>query len=90
MERESDMFSFAGVSRRGASAAGESPPRTSLTSVLTWDLRYSPLPKSSQPHRVKSNADIYDFSLADEDMSAIEGLDEGDNGALSWNPIHTL
>ena len=50
--------------------------------------RYSPLPKSSQPHRVKSNAELYDFTLSDEEMSALDTLDEGDNGALSWNPIH--
>jgi diketogulonate reductase-like aldo/keto reductase len=57
-------------------------------SALTSYSRYSPLPKSSQPDRVKSNADVYDFSLSDEDMKALDALDEGDNGALMWNPIH--
>ena len=56
---------------------------------LTQSFRYSPLPKSSQPQRVKLNADLYDFSLAEEDMRAIDELDEGDSGALSWNPINS-
>lgn len=50
--------------------------------------RYSPLPKSSQPERVKSNADLYDFVLDNDDMTALDKLDVGDLGALSWNPIH--
>lgn len=58
--------------------------------LVRWSLQkgYSPLPKSSQPHRVKSNADLYNFTLSGEDMEALDALDEGDNGALSWNPIH--
>lgn len=87
MERKPDRFLFAGVSRKGASSSSQvlcspQPPDADSTR------RYSPLPKSSQPHRVKSNADLYDFSLSDEDMGALDALDEGDNGALSWNPIH--
>jgi len=58
--------------------------------LVRWSLQkgYSPLPKSSQLDRVKSNADLYDFVLSEEDMTALDGLDEGDSGALSWNPIH--
>jgi diketogulonate reductase-like aldo/keto reductase len=78
------MCSFVGVSRKGQWYS----VTLSRASNANTTSRYSPLPKSSQSHRVKSNADLYDFSLSDEDMSALDALDEGDNGALSWNPIH--
>jgi diketogulonate reductase-like aldo/keto reductase len=82
------MCSFAGVSRKGSSASAQTLCSLAVTPQLTQRFRYSPLPKSSQPHRVKLNADLYDFSLTEEDMMAIDELDEGDNGALSWNPIY--
>jgi diketogulonate reductase-like aldo/keto reductase len=50
--------------------------------------RYSPLPKSAQPHRVSSNADVYDFDLEDADMEALLSLDQGDSGAVTWNPVN--
>lgn len=44
-----------------------------------------PLPKSDTPSRIEENADIYDFNLADEEMNALDGLDEGDRGAIGMN-----
>ncbi|MBD5080233.1 MAG: aldo/keto reductase [Ruminococcaceae bacterium] len=35
------------------------------------------LPKSSDPQRIKSNIDIFDFALTDEEMNSIRGLDTG-------------
>lgn len=48
---------------------------------------FSPLPKSSQPARVVSNADLYDFEIAAEDIAKIDALDQGKTGAISWNPV---
>lgn len=51
-------------------------------------LRYSlqkgwvPLPKSDNPGRIASNADLYDFELGDDDMKALDGLDQAGEGAL--------
>ncbi|GJJ06676.1 hypothetical protein Clacol_000871 [Clathrus columnatus] len=58
--------------------------------LVRWSLQkgYIPLPKSSQPARIKSNADAYNFVLSDEDMEAIDSLDIGDSGAVSWNPVN--
>jgi len=58
--------------------------------LVRWSLQkgYSPLPKSSQVHRVKNNALVYDFELSDEEMEKIDTLDKGASGALSWNPVN--
>jgi diketogulonate reductase-like aldo/keto reductase len=49
--------------------------------------RFVPLPKSSKPERVVSNANVYDFELSPEQMARIDALDQGTAGAISWNPI---
>ena len=49
--------------------------------------RFSPLPKSSRPERVVSNADVYDFEISAEDMAKMDALDKGSAGATSWNPV---
>ena len=41
-----------------------------------------PLPKSDNPERIAQNADIYDFELAEEDMSKLDSLDQGASGAM--------
>ncbi len=49
--------------------------------------RFIPLPKSSQAHRVKSNMDVFDFNISEDDMAALDALDQGDVGAIAgWNP----
>jgi len=57
--------------------------------LIRWSLQkgYIPLPKSVTPSRIKSNADVYDFALDDEDMKALDSLDQGAKGACSWNPV---
>ncbi|EIM82141.1 Aldo/keto reductase [Stereum hirsutum FP-91666 SS1] len=58
--------------------------------LIRWSLQhgYVPLPKSSTPARIRSNTNVYDFSLDEEDMQRLDSLDKGDGGAISWNPIH--
>lgn len=51
-------------------------------------IRYSlqrnwvPLPKSDNPEYITSNADVFDFAIAQEDMRLLDGLDEGEGGAI--------
>jgi diketogulonate reductase-like aldo/keto reductase len=45
------------------------------------------LPKSSQPSRVVSNAEVFDFDIAKEDMDKLDALDMGSKGAVTWNPV---
>ena len=40
------------------------------------------LPKSDTPSRIEANADIYGFTLSDEDMKTLDSLDQGARGAI--------
>ncbi|SDW39080.1 Aldo/keto reductase [Marininema mesophilum] len=44
--------------------------------ILRWDIQNGvvTIPKSVKEHRIRSNADIFDFSLSPEDMAAIDKL----------------
>ena len=46
--------------------------------VLRWDIQGGliTLPKSVHPERIAANIDIFDFELSDEDMAAIDALNE--------------
>ncbi|KAJ7091236.1 NADP-dependent oxidoreductase domain-containing protein [Mycena epipterygia] len=58
--------------------------------LLRWSLQkgFVPLPKSSNPGRIQSNAQLYDFELNAEEMSNLDVLDLGDKGGISWNPVN--
>lgn len=47
--------------------------------VLRWDIQMgiAAIPKSSNPSRIKENADIFDFELSSEDVMKIKELDKG-------------
>ncbi|WP_329342287.1 aldo/keto reductase [Streptomyces sp. NBC_00663] len=54
---------------------GKSPAQV----VLRWHLQLGNIviPKSVTPARIRENADVFDFVLTDEEMTAIAGLDRG-------------
>lgn len=47
--------------------------------VLRWhvEMGSTPIPKSQDPERQRENADVFDFSLSDDDVQAISGLERG-------------
>lgn len=59
--------------------------------LIRWSLQkgFVPLPKSSNPGRIASNADLFDFELDDDDMAKLDSLDRGDRGAVTWNPVNS-
>jgi len=52
--------------------------------LLRWAIQkgYPVLPKSTNPDRIRQNADIFGFNIDDEDMAAIEKIDRGDG--VAW------
>ena len=48
--------------------------------VLRWDLQHEvvTIPKSGHPERIKQNAQLFDFVLSSEEMTAIDALDRGE------------
>ncbi len=52
--------------------------KTPAQIALRWNLQHGvvTIPKSSKPHRIEENAQIFDFELSDADMALIDGLDE--------------
>lgn len=52
--------------------------------LLRWAVQqgYPVLPKSTDPNRIRCNADIFGFRIDDDDMAAIERMDRGDG--VAW------
>jgi diketogulonate reductase-like aldo/keto reductase len=59
-------------------AVAERCGRTPARVLLRYGLQkgWVVIPKSERVERIKENAELYDFELADEDMEALDGLDE--------------
>lgn len=53
--------------------------RTPAQAILRWHLQTGNvvIPKSSNPERIRQNFEVFDFSLSEDDMAAIERLDTG-------------
>jgi 2,5-diketo-D-gluconate reductase A len=62
--------------------------KTPAQVVLRWHIQRGDIvfPKSVHRERMKSNFDIFDFALSNEDMDAITGLDRGESGRTGPNP----
>jgi 2,5-diketo-D-gluconate reductase A len=52
--------------------------------LLRWAVQkgYPVLPKSTDPERIRANADIFGFQIDDQDMAAIAKMDRGDG--VAW------
>ena len=52
--------------------------------LLRWAIQkgYPVLPKSTNPERIRKNADIFSFNIDDQDMAVIEKMDRGDG--VAW------
>ena len=61
-----------------ASAHGKSPAQV----MLRWGLQRgrSVIPKSTKPHRIAENIDVFDFELSSDELTSIDGLDTGHRG----------
>ncbi|ANY73224.1 glyoxal reductase [Paenibacillus ihbetae] len=64
--------------------------KTTAQVILRWDIQNGVIviPKSIKEHRIRENANIFDFELSAEDMAAIDGLNE--NKRFGSNPDEFL
>lgn len=58
-----------------AEAHGKTPAQV----LIRWSVQLGNvvIPRSSSPERVKSNLDVFDFELTDDEMATLDGLDDG-------------
>jgi diketogulonate reductase-like aldo/keto reductase len=61
-----------------AQAHAKSPAQV----MLRWHLQQgrSAIPKSTKPHRIAENLDVFDFELTADELAAIDALDTGKRG----------
>ena len=73
-----------GVIDRIAHSHGKTPAQV----VLRWHIQRGDIviPKSVHSERLKSNFEIFDFSLEGDEIGAITGLDRGEPGRIGPNP----
>jgi diketogulonate reductase-like aldo/keto reductase len=63
---------------------GKSPAQVLIRWAL--ELGFIVIPKSVHEIRIRENADVFDFSIAKEDMQNLEGFNE--SLATGWDPTH--
>ncbi|MEV8176362.1 aldo/keto reductase [Microbacterium sp. NPDC079176] len=70
-------------------AIADAHGRTPAQVILRWHLqnRRSAIPKSVTPARIAENLAVYDFSLTDAELAAIDGLDTGRRGAIDPDDV---
>jgi 2,5-diketo-D-gluconate reductase A len=58
-----------------AQAHGKTPAQV----LIRWSIQLGNvvIPRSATPDRIKSNLDVFDFELTDDEMATLNGLDSG-------------
>jgi 2,5-diketo-D-gluconate reductase A len=58
-----------------AQAHGKTPAQA----LIRWSIQLGNvvIPRSANPERIKSNLEVFDFELTDDEMATLNGLDEG-------------
>ncbi len=57
----------------------EETNKTAAQVMIRWALQrsHTVIPKSTHPHRIEENADVFDFKLSEVQMNMLDGLEEG-------------
>ncbi|HEU0191304.1 MAG TPA: aldo/keto reductase [Mycobacterium sp.] len=60
-------------------AIGAKHDRSPAQVLIRWSLQLGNVvtPRSSKPHRIAENFDVFDFELSDDDMAVLDGLHNG-------------
>ncbi|MEE3496812.1 MAG: aldo/keto reductase, partial [Butyrivibrio sp.] len=59
--------------------------RTVAQIILRWEMQHDvvPLPKSVNPERIRSNSELFDFELSEDDMEMIDEIEPYGNSGHS-------
>jgi diketogulonate reductase-like aldo/keto reductase len=60
-------------------SVAETHGKTPAQVLIRWSIQLGNvvIPRSSSPERVKSNLEVFDFELTDDEMATLNGLDDG-------------
>jgi len=60
-------------------SVAEANGKTAAQVLIRWSIQLGNIviPRSSSPERIKSNIDVFDFELSDDDMATLNGLNDG-------------
>jgi methylglyoxal/glyoxal reductase len=60
--------------------------KTTAQVLIRWALQHRivTIPKSTNPDRIRENADVFDFRLSEEEMARLDAMDE--DFTTSWDP----
>jgi diketogulonate reductase-like aldo/keto reductase len=77
LEAYSPLERGRGLSHPTITALAERVGRTPAQVMLRWAVQHETvvIPKSSRRERIRSNAEVFDFELADTDMAILDALD---------------
>ena len=69
-------------------AVAQKYDKTPAQILIRWVLQQDiiVLPKSTNPERIRQNADVFDFEISGEDMSLLESFNE--NLITGWDPTN--
>ena len=68
------------LSRRGTVASvAQAHGKTPAQALIRWSIQLGNvvIPRSANPERITSNIDVFDFELSDDEMAALNALDDG-------------
>jgi len=88
LEAYSPLGSGAVLDNPDIGAIADRKGKTPAQIILRWHMQQGivAIPKSVTPDRIRSNFEIFDFELSDDDMASIAGLDKGEEGRTGSDP----
>ncbi|WIM67199.1 aldo/keto reductase [Corynebacterium breve] len=68
--------------------AAEAHGKSAAQVMIRWHLQNGLIvfPKTNHKERMQENFEVFDFELSDDQMSAIEAMDQGDEGRIGFHP----
>jgi diketogulonate reductase-like aldo/keto reductase len=67
------------VENPAVASVAQAHGKTPAQALIRWSIQLGNvvIPRSANPERIKSNLEVFDFELTDDEMATLNGLDEG-------------